>query len=510
MIARYPYRILSVVLATAVTLLTLACDKVPLLAPSGSTITLTSTSTALPLNGSADIIAQVIEAGGTPPQDGTLVTFTTNLGSIQPSDAETRAGRVTVRFNAGNASGTATIIATSGGASASGNNAIKIAIGAAAAGGVTVSANPGTVSVAGGSATITARVIDTSGNLLPNVPVTFTTDNGSLSAGVVSTDASGSAQTTLTTNKTAKVTATVGVSSGTGTGAVTAPTGSVTINVNVAATISVGTPSPAAPTVGIPVTFPLTITPNANGSPIVRVIVDFGDGSPAVTFQGTPTSATHTYNSAGSFTVRATAVDALGDTAAASGSVTVGPRPQPTITISASANATAGIPTTFTLTVQPAANSNTIVTDVTLDFGDGTGAVSLGAASGTITAQHVYEKGGTYTVTAVARDSNGGTASTSTILFVQDQTPLSVSITFTPSQSGGSTIVNFTATAAPTTTPIARYDWSFGDNSTATTTGNQITHTYTTAPGNSVVVTVTVTTTQGKTATGSTVVRDVR
>src|SRR5206468_4547008 len=83
-------------------LLTAACERVPLLAPSGSTITLTASATALPANGTTDIIAQVIEAGGTPPHSGTAVTFTTNLGSIQPAQAETDVnGRVLVKFVAG-------------------------------------------------------------------------------------------------------------------------------------------------------------------------------------------------------------------------------------------------------------------------------------------------------------------------------------------------------------------------------------------------------------------------
>ena len=43
-------------------LLTTACQKVPLLAPSGSTITLIASTTVLPINGSTDLIAQVIEA----------------------------------------------------------------------------------------------------------------------------------------------------------------------------------------------------------------------------------------------------------------------------------------------------------------------------------------------------------------------------------------------------------------------------------------------------------------
>src|SRR5205807_7335554 len=115
---------------------------VPLLAPSGSTITLTVAATALPVNGTTPIVAQVLEAAGTPPQDGTLVVFTTTMGSVQPPEAQTRGGRVTVTFNAGTTNGTATITASSGGASASGANAAKVAIGTAAVGSVRVSANP--------------------------------------------------------------------------------------------------------------------------------------------------------------------------------------------------------------------------------------------------------------------------------------------------------------------------------------------------------------------------------
>src|SRR5713101_1285897 len=134
----------GIVFASA--LLIAGCQRVPLLAPSGSSITLIATATALPINGSTDLIAQVIEASGTPPQHGTRITFSTTLGSIQPSEADTDInGRVTVKFLAGSGSGTATIIAVSGGVSASGANAVKIAIGAAAVQSVSVSASPGTV-----------------------------------------------------------------------------------------------------------------------------------------------------------------------------------------------------------------------------------------------------------------------------------------------------------------------------------------------------------------------------
>src|SRR5262245_65221280 len=95
-------RLRAIILASlpvAGVVLAMACERVPLLAPTGSTITLTSSATALPINGSAEIIAQVIEAAGTPPHSGTQITFTTNLGSVQPSVADTDvAGSVIVRF----------------------------------------------------------------------------------------------------------------------------------------------------------------------------------------------------------------------------------------------------------------------------------------------------------------------------------------------------------------------------------------------------------------------------
>src|SRR5712692_1868592 len=70
-------------------LLAIGCEKVPLLAPTGSTITLTAATTALPLGGTTRLIAQVIQASGQPPHDGTLVTFTTTLGTAEPAQAET-------------------------------------------------------------------------------------------------------------------------------------------------------------------------------------------------------------------------------------------------------------------------------------------------------------------------------------------------------------------------------------------------------------------------------------
>ena len=84
-----------------------ACDKVPLTAPSGTTIRLYTNTQVLPVNGTAQITASVLETGGWPVQNGTVVTFTTSLGSVTPAEATTTDGKVTVIFNAGSVSGTA-------------------------------------------------------------------------------------------------------------------------------------------------------------------------------------------------------------------------------------------------------------------------------------------------------------------------------------------------------------------------------------------------------------------
>src|ERR1700737_1715590 len=115
----HPRAILLLLSAAILSVASTACQRVPLLAPSGSSITLTASATALPSNGTTDIIAQVIQPSGTPPHSGTHVTFTTTLGTIQPSDATTDVGgRAVVKFVAGGQSGTATIQAISGGVSA--------------------------------------------------------------------------------------------------------------------------------------------------------------------------------------------------------------------------------------------------------------------------------------------------------------------------------------------------------------------------------------------------------
>src|SRR5207249_11107610 len=171
---------------------TVACQKVPLLAPSGSTIVLTASQTAVSSAGTAQLVAQVLEPAGTPPHSGTHVIFTTSLGTISPTEVETDVnGQARATFSANGMNGTAIISASSGGASATGNNAVRIAVGTAGVGKVILNANPTVISALSGTSVITAAISDINGNPLSSAQVAFSTTAGSLDATLVTTDTNG-------------------------------------------------------------------------------------------------------------------------------------------------------------------------------------------------------------------------------------------------------------------------------------------------------------------------------
>ena len=499
-------------LIVASAFLTVACQKVPLLAPSGSTITLTALATVLPVNGSTDIIAQLIEASGTPPHSGTSVTFTTNLGTVQPSQAETDiAGRVTVKYLASNGSGTATITAISGGVSASGTNAIKIAIGAAAVGTVRVDANPSIIPASGGTSTITATAFDSNGNLLTTVPVSFTTDAGAVSPAVATTDGNGKAQTTLTTTKAATVTASAGITSGTGTGTgstTTSPqSATVKVNVNVSPSITVGTPSPPTPSVGQSVTFPLTYGTDANGSPVQSVTVDFGDGSRPTVLTGKPASVSHTYNTIGSFSVRATVTDALGDTSSAASSVNVGALGSVTVGSPSPSSPSVGQAVTFPITYNDTGNT---IQRITMSWGDGTPDSAFGGKPTSV--NHTYLTSGTFAVRVTAFDSFGNQSSGGTSVQVGSRQQPTVTISTTTTNPTAGSDITFTGTVTPAAgsgTNIADVVVNYGDPANPGTTNlgpvsGAITLHHVYPSGGTYTVTLTATDSNGGVGTGST------
>jgi adhesin/invasin len=307
-------RSLLTFLGAAIALVLAGCERVPLLAPSESRITVSAPTRTLPTGGTTEVTAFVMESGGTPVQNGTVVRFSASLGSVDPVEVETRGGIATTTFIAGTASGTAQIRATSGGATGGTGtvptNVLEIQIGGAATNAVTVTASPSTLPSSGGTSTIIASAIDASGNRIANVPVTFSTTAGNLSAQTANSDSNGEARITLSTTRTADVTARAG-----------GKESKVTVTVGSTATVGISV-SPDSPATGQPVA--LTVTPAIpTGGQPPRVIVNWGDGTQLdLGTVAVSRTVTHTYANPGTYTITALAT-AEGETSSSSIPVTV-------------------------------------------------------------------------------------------------------------------------------------------------------------------------------------------
>lgn len=387
-------------LLLAVVALAISCDKVPLTAPTGSTITISIDRTVLPLNGQAKVSAIVTEAGGTPPHDGTTVTFSSTIGNMVPVEAQTINGVATSILNAGSVSGKGTIKAFSGGAVTA--TGAEITIGAAAATTIAVSATPSSVSQSGGTVTVAALVLDASGNPLPGVNVNFSADAGQLSAPTALSDANGVARVQLQTAQTAKVTATAGTA-----------TKDVTVTVSSApsATIAVTPPSPF---VGVPAA--ITVTPATGGTRQVQsVTVDYGDGTSDTAVNPTgPVGFTHTWHRAGGFTVTARSTDVAGNTGIASTAIIV-QSSNPTISVGASpSSGPAPLTSTISGTASPTAGGPAIANVRVLVNGEQVYTTSSGGNYSF--AYRFTSPATTYTVSAIATDAAGNESRATTIV----------------------------------------------------------------------------------------------
>ena len=394
--------------AAATVVLVVACDRMPLTSPTGSTISLSIDKNILPLNGQAIVRAVVTESAGTPVHNGTTVTFQPSIGRTDPAEAQTVNGVATVTYLAGSISGTGFIHAYSGGArTGSGNTSsggVEVRVGAAAAGGISVSATPPSVSQSGGTVTISALVMDPSNNPLPGVQVLFSASTGALGSTTALSDANGIARTTLATTQTTTVTATAGTAKG-----------DVVVTVSTAPSVTIGAPDTAL--VGVPIAITITPTGSGNTSPrqLSTVVVNFGDGNSQTLTNITGTvGLTHTYGRTGGFTISATATDVAGNTGITSKAIVVN-RSLPTVTVTPSdttpqVNQVIG----FTIAATPATGGPPIETirafidgELVFSTTGGTGAFSKG-----------FSATGTYLIDVQATDGAGSVGRTQMFLTV--------------------------------------------------------------------------------------------
>lgn len=403
-------------LALLTVAIVVACDRVPLTSPTGSTIALTIDKNVLPLGGQATVTAVVTESAGTPVHNGTVVNFQTTIGGFNPPEARTVNGIATTTFLAGQSSGTATIHAFSGGARTGSGNAssggVTVKIGSAAATGISMSATPPSVSQSGGTVTVSATVFDEASNPLPGVSVQFTSSTGSLNPTSAATDSSGIARTQLTTTQTATVQAFAGTAKG-----------EVRVDVSTAPTAQIDiSPSPAI--AGSPVA--ITVTPggvgSGNASPrqVQSVSVDFGDNTSETRTNVTgPTAFTHVYGREGAVTVTARVVDVAGNTGIASRALVI-QRSQPSVTLKAPATVTLGPPdngvAAFTVDASATAGQPPIAS-VVVRLDDGT-VIHSSSGSGSRSFTYTFTSARSYGVTATVTDTAGGVGSSSAIVRV--------------------------------------------------------------------------------------------
>jgi len=470
-------RSFAVAFAVITAVVAASCDKVPLTSPSGSTIQLSASSSIVPIDGSAEITATVTESAGTAVQNGTTVVFRVDLGRMDPQESQTVNGRATSRFFASGQSGVARINAFSGAAATGGTTSVNssapapsgpltILVGGAAASRITLRAEPPNIPQTGGTIQIIANVADTNGSPVQGAPVTFTVaaggTGGTAGTGVLGspstqTNAAGVAQTSLTTNQTTTVTATVATA-----GSTTPVTANVVVTALAAPSLTLACPT-ATQSVGVAVSCTITPVVATGGSPIQNVTINWGDGTgekPVGNVTGA-TVVSNTYTTPNVYTVTASATDLNSQRGQAVSAVVV-QRVNPTISITGPATGTTGIPVTFTVT--PPANPPQPITNVTVDFGDGTSR-NLGAITGVTSFTKTFNAEGGYTVTATAADASGGRGSSSTGIVVTTSQPgatLTGPATL-PLNTSGSFTVGATPSSGTTIRSVVVVDLDNGD-----------------------------------------------
>jgi PKD repeat protein len=384
-----------------------------------------------------------------------------------------------------------------------------------------LSASPGT-GANGGTARLQARVQDAYFTVLPDVPVTFAADAGSLDTATATTDANGVAVVALTA---APGTVKVHASAGT----VQAPELAVTIQpVNVFVPPPPGPPPPPEPpipppavpqprytvsltatpasvTAGTPTTLAATVTP-LNNAPAVTAWVWDCDTATASTDFTTANSAPCTYAIPGTFTasVRVTGGTAVG-TATTTVTVTAAAVPSYTVTLTATpSTVAAGSPTTLKATVTrvngaPPPTSFEWDCDTTTPTIDSTAQISTACT---------YPTPGLVEAKVTVKNSSGSITSSATVdvsvTAAVAPTPVVTVHCAQPTPPALKVNCNVSATldgATVATSAITSVDWDWADTTTTPNGTAVASHTYTAA--NTYVVAVRNVTVTGTTAKGS-------
>ncbi len=240
-----------------------------------------------------------------------------------------------------------------------------------------------------------------------------------------------------------------------------------------------------------PLSVAFTATPSGGTSPYTY-LWNFGD-----TTTSTSQNPTHVYSAVGTYSAKVTVTDSASRTGTSSAL---------TITVSSTA------PLTATATVSPTSGTAPLAVTFTGSASGGTGPYTYfwvfmdGSHSNLQSPSHTYTTAGTYTATLTVNDSASGTKTVSAqaVTVSASQATLQVTAAGNPLSGNSPLTVAFTSSPTGGSGNYVSYAWSFGD--TTTSTLQNPSHTYTVTTARTFNATVTVTDSQGHTATSGAVV----
>jgi PKD repeat protein len=213
---------------------------------------------------------------------------------------------------------------------------------------------------------------------------------------------------------------------------------------------------------------------DANGFTFVYA---WGDGTASTTVSGTsPQAPTHSYDTAGTFTISVSVTDATGVPSTATKSITV-TDVAPTVAISPLPVPTyAGSSATFSASATSPSSTYTAAGFTFLfAWGDGTTSSTVAATSGNgsgVSTPHTYTTAGSYTLTVTATDAAGTAKSSSAAVTIYTKAPLvglSLSTTSAPIETSITATGTITASYPPDGASGFTSVFSWGDGSASTT-----------------------------------------
>jgi PKD repeat protein len=160
-------------------------------------------------------------------------------------------------------------------------------------------------------------------------------------------------------------------------------------------------------------TAPASVTASTAGSSdpdgsIVASTISFGDGSAPVS----GFSASHSYTTAGTYTITGTVTDNLGAMASKSAAIVISSSNQPPTAVIAVTPNSAYAPATISVSAAGSSDPDGTVASSVITFGDGTSASGL-------TAAHTFSAAGVYTLTAKVTDNLGASSTATTSVTVK-------------------------------------------------------------------------------------------